>query len=69
MNLSSLDWSIVFAVFIGVGVVAVYTKRYTRSVADFLSGNRCAGRYLIGGAELMAMVSATMFIGQFEQYY
>ncbi len=69
VNLTLTDWSIVVIVFLMVGVIAIYTNRYTCSVADFLSANRCAGRYLLGGAELMAMVSATMFIGQFEQYY
>ena len=69
MNLTLIDWSIVAIVFLVIGGIAAYTKQFTHSVAGFLSANRCAGRYLLGGAELMAMVSATMFIGQFEQYY
>ena len=47
MNLSIMDWIIVatlICVFIGV---ATYSRRYSRSVADFLAGNRCAGRYLL----------------------
>ena len=64
-----LDWCIVGFIFVALGAVAIYTRRYTRSVADFLSGNRCAGRYIIGGAELLSTTSPATFIAYFEQYY
>lgn len=69
MGLTYLDWSIVAGVFLILCIVAVFTKRYTRSVSDFISANRCAGRYLLGGSELMAMTSATMFVAQYESTY
>ena len=47
MNLSFLDCMIVgipCAVVLGV---ALFMRRYLRSVADFLAASRCAGRYVI----------------------
>ncbi|MDD5706323.1 MAG: hypothetical protein PHR35_10375 [Kiritimatiellae bacterium] len=47
MNMHWIDWAILggfTAVIIGL---AIYTTRFMRSVADFLAGNRCAGRYLL----------------------
>lgn len=68
-NLSLLDVLIVVAV---VGIVAgfaLYTRRYTRSVADFLSANRCAGRYLLTVATGMAGLGAISIVALWEQYY
>ncbi len=47
MNLHWIDWLIVGLFFFVVTAVATYARRYTKSVADFLSANRCAGRYLL----------------------
>jgi SSS family solute:Na+ symporter len=47
MNLHWIDWTIVGLVLAGVIGLTVYSKRYTRSVAGFLSANRQGGRYLI----------------------
>jgi len=46
------------AVFLLVIGSAIYTRRYTRSVADFLSANRCAGRYLLTVAGGIASLGA-----------
>src|SRR6266498_3521375 len=45
-----IDWMLVVVPLVAVLVVAVYTRRYVKSVADFLSGGRCAGRYLLANA-------------------
>src|SRR6266487_462101 len=45
-----IDWMLVVVPLAAVLVVAVYTRRYVKSVADFLSGGRCAGRYLLANA-------------------
>jgi SSS family solute:Na+ symporter len=45
-----IDWLLVVIPIVFVLGVAGYTKRYVRSVADFLSGGRCAGRYLLANA-------------------
>src|SRR3954470_9737567 len=45
-----IDWLLVVIPIALVISIAAYTKRYVRSVADFLSGGRCAGRYLLANA-------------------
>lgn len=47
MNMHWIDWGIVAFFVALVVVVAAYTTRYMRSVADFLAGSRLAGRYLL----------------------
>ena len=42
-----IDWMILGSFVVGLTALAVYTKQYTRSVADFLVASRCAGRYMI----------------------
>lgn len=67
--MSPLDWTIV-AVFVGgFALLALHLKRYTRSVADFLAANRCAGRYLLTVAEGASGIGAISLIAQFEVYY
>ena len=48
----SIDWILVVVPIALVAFVsfAVYTRRFVKSVADFLSGGRCAGRYLLANA-------------------
>ena len=50
-------------------VKALYTKRYTRSVADFLAANRCAGRYVLTVAKGAVAASAAAMVAYFEMYY
>lgn len=68
MNMSWIDWAIVFAVFTSVLAAARFTMRYTKSVADFLAANRCAGRYLLVTAEGIACVGAIAFVAQWEVF-
>lgn len=65
----SLDWFIVVAFLLVLVAIAMGSKRYTRSVADFLSANRCAGRYLISAADGMVAFGLTSIIMFFEMYY
>ncbi len=67
--MSWIDWIIVLIFLTSLIWVAIYTKRYTRSVADFLSANRCAGRYLISAADGMVAFGLTSVIMFFEMYY
>ena len=62
MNLHWLDWAIVILLLGSLLAITSYTKRYMRSIADFLAANRLAGRYMLtvssgfGGAiSLIAM--------------
>jgi len=64
-----IDWSIVGALLAVVIGAAIYTKKYTESVADFLSANRCARRYLLCISSGMASLGAIVIIGSFEVYY
>src|ERR1043166_6738762 len=69
MNMHGIDWAIVVALLAFLTFMAVRTKRYTRSVADFLSANRCAGRYILCIAQEMSGMGTISFIATFEMYY
>lgn len=47
MNLHLIDWLIVGTGISMLMALAVYVKRYMRSVSDFLAANRMAGRYIV----------------------
>ena len=49
--------------------LAVTTKKYTQSVADFLAANRCAGRYLLCVASGIAGMGAISIVAKFEMYW
>ncbi len=44
-NLYLLDWVIIIGAVVALRVFSYSTKKYMRSVADFLSANRSAGRW------------------------
>ena len=69
MNMQWFDWCIVGAVMAIATGLAIYTKRYTRSVADFLAANRCAGRYLLTIAIGEVAASAVATVAYFEMFY
>jgi len=46
-NLTYLDWAIVIGSIVALRLVSLSTRKYMKGVADFLAGNRCAGRYLL----------------------
>jgi SSS family solute:Na+ symporter len=54
---------------VGLTGIALFTKRYMRSVADFLAANRCAGRYLLVMADGAAAIGAVSIVAQFEKFY
>jgi len=64
--MSSIDWIVTLVPLLFVAALAIYSNRYVQSVADFMSGGRLAGRYLlaIAGSELQA--GAVVFVGFFE---
>jgi len=69
VNLTRLDWLVIFGGIAFVLFAAQRTKKHTRSVADFLAANRCAGRYLIGISQGMANLGAVSIVGVFQMYY
>ncbi len=69
MNMHWVDWTILAALVVFVTVMAVRTTQYTRSVADFLAGNRCVGKYLLGVGDGIAGLGAISIVAFFEMYY
>ncbi len=65
MNLTFIDWLIVSIVLLGMVYSVSFTKGLMRSVADFLSAGRTAGRYLISvsqGAAGLGSISIVSFL-------
>ena len=69
MSMHWIDWCIVAAVTAFVTFLAYGTKKYTKSVADFLAANRCAGKYLLGIADGISGLGAIAIIAYFQEYY
>lgn len=69
MYMQTVDWVIVGVVFSSLIVVLFYCNRYMRSVADFLSANRCAGRYLLTTASQISGMGAISMVALFQMYY
>ena len=59
--MAAIDWIIVFAITVGILGFAFWAKRFNRSVSDFLSANRCGGRYVLSVAGGMAVLGAISF--------
>jgi SSS family solute:Na+ symporter len=64
-----LDWLIVFSLMALLTISAWSTKKHTKSVADFLAANRCAGRYVICVASGIVGLGAITFIANFQMFY
>jgi len=64
-----IDYAIMFVPFIIVTIVSWRTRRYVKSVADFMAGGRCAGRYLICNAVGEAGFGAVSAVAIFEYTY
>lgn len=64
--MSILDWLFTTLPLVLACGIVLCTKRYMRSVADFMSGGRMAGRYLlaVAGGEMQA--GAVVFVAAFE---
>jgi len=64
-----IDWAIVVVLLVFITAVALNTRQFTRSVADYLAANRCAGRYLLCIASEISALGMIAWIGAFEMYY
>ena len=67
--MSIIDWSILSGFLTFLLLMAIFTQRYLKSVAGFLSAERCAGRYLLSVANDMSAIGAITIIAQFESIY
>ena len=64
-----IDWLIPAALFAVLLAVGIHSRRYGRSVAGFLAGNRCAGRYLLCVSHASSQVGVITLVWFFQQYY
>jgi SSS family solute:Na+ symporter len=61
-----IDWILVTVPLVIVLTISVFTRRYLKSVAGFLSGGRLAGRYLLAVASGEMQAGAVTFVAAFE---
>lgn len=66
---SLIDYIILVGCILALWGLTVYLRRFTESVADFLSANRLGGRYLLTLAQGAAGGGAISMIAVFEKYY
>jgi len=64
-----IDYMVIGAFFALLLGGAIKTRKYNKSVSDFLAANRCAGRYLITVAQGIAGIGAISIIAGFEMFY
>jgi len=69
MNMTWMDWTVIGVLVALLVWAAIYSKRLTRSVSDYLAANRCAGRYLLTLADGMAGFGVVSLVARFEQFY
>lgn len=69
MNLSWIDWTIMAVAVVALRLVSLSTRHYMKSVSDFLSANRLAGRYLLTISSQMGGMGVVTFIAMFAMYY
>jgi SSS family solute:Na+ symporter len=69
MNLTWFDWLIVVVLISFLIAVVRLSKTLVRSVADFLSAGRTAGRYMITVSQGMAMLGSITIVGMWEMNY
>lgn len=67
--MSWIDWTIVIAAGVLITWVCLTTVSHVKGVADFLSANRSAGRYMMTLSGGMASVGAIAVVAMFEIYY
>ena len=61
-----IDWILLAAPLAIVLGIAIVTQRHMKSVADFVSGGRLAGRYLLAVAKGEMQAGAVVFVASFE---
>src|SRR5438477_6385123 len=64
-----IDWLFVAAPLTLILLIALWTRRYVKSVADFLAAGRCAGRYLLANARGEAESGLASSLAVFEQIF
>ncbi len=65
-NLHFIDWAIIVVSIVGLRFVSLSTRKFMKGVADFLSANRSAGRYLLTISQSMGEIGVVSFIAAGE---
>jgi len=63
-----VDWLIMILPLVICAGIALYSRRYVRSVADFMAGGRNAGRFLICTARSEQGAGAVVFVAAFQVF-
>ncbi|MHB9139031.1 MAG: sodium:solute symporter family protein [Victivallaceae bacterium] len=63
-----VDWLIMTLPLLICAVIALYSRRFVRSVADFMAGGRNAGRFLICTARSEQGAGAVVFVAVFQMF-
>jgi len=69
VNFAWLDWAILLGILAVMIAGVTASRKYMRSVADFLAAGRTAGRYLLTVSQGMAMLGAISVVAFLEQNY
>ncbi len=69
MRMHWVDYAIMVVPIVVIVIVSWATRRYVRSVADFMAASRCAGRYLVCNAAGEAGFGAVSAVAIFEYIY
>ena len=64
-----LDWTILGGSTLALTIFSLYTTKYVKGVADFLSASRSAGRYLLSISTAVAALGAIYAVAGFERDY
>ncbi|MCX7049719.1 MAG: sodium:proline symporter [Candidatus Sumerlaeota bacterium] len=64
-----VDWLIMIVPLIICGYIAIYSRKFVKSVADFMAGGRNAGRFLISAARSEQNGGAVVFVAIFQAFY
>jgi Na+/proline symporter len=64
-----IDWLIVIVPVVFVVGVGLYSRRFVRSVADFLSAGRVCGRYVICASDVANALSIITLVAYVEVHY
>ena len=66
IKMALIDWIALGTPLILLITIAAYTSRHLKSVADYMAGGRCAGRYMICVARGEMGLGAVVFVALFE---
>lgn len=69
MTLHLIDYAVILIPFTVILLISWHTRRYMKSVADFMSASRCGGRYLLATAAGEAAMGAVSVVAIFEYTY